>query len=175
MCLSLFQHYLFLLLNSGGTIDQQLFPFSHWAGSSSATGHGVNAVNKWKVEILILPSLPSSRSESQISTRLYFSCLHNTPVISMATSPGMAGWRRRSPSRRHTLSKQMAPSQPHLPEGTRGEQAVNPWVLKVLLQSFQKTWIWSLYSCPKSMRGSGQTKRGRPWRGPKVVLLSLSG
>lgn len=36
--------------------------------------------------------------QSQVSSRPYLQCLHNTPLISMGTSPGKAGWQCRSTS-----------------------------------------------------------------------------
>lgn len=69
----------------------------------------------------------------------------------MGTSLGMAG-KRSSTSMRHTLTKQMVLSQPHLTQGTRGEpEAVNTWSLEGL-QSFQKSLDLELTSSPKSMR-----------------------
>lgn len=70
------------------------------------------------------PSLPprsSSGFQLPARTSLCLHCLHNTPVISMETSPGMAGRWRRSTSMWHTLSKQMDQSHPQLAEGTGGE------------------------------------------------------
>lgn len=113
----------------------------------------------------IPPSLPRSSSDfpGTYQTLLCLQCLHNTPVISMETSPGMAGCWRRSTSMWHTLSKQMDLSQPHLAEGTRGE-ANRPRLLRVLLLLL----LFSpKHSSLKSKRDSRQTKR---WGGDKEVL-----
>lgn len=106
-----------------------------------------------------LPSLPLplccylskylrwSSAESQLLFQTPpYQCLHNTPVISMGTGLGMAAGWRRSTSMWHTLSKQMARSEPHLPEGARSKVEAN-WlggerleVLQKFPESFLKFW-----------------------------------
>lgn len=123
----------------------------------------------------IPPSLPRSSSDfpGTYQTLLCLQCLHNTPVISMETSPGMAGCWRRSTSMWHTLSKQMDLSQPHLAEGTRGE-ADRPWLLRSAAAAPveippppKKT------SSLKSKRDSRQTKRWRETQGGPVIAAEL--